>query len=142
MNLSSEEKDRREERLEYLFNEIVSIVSKFDILDYIDLDMGLLMEAIDDYFEDINRMKEFHNIERANVFKIYSYTVYWLLRRKPIQIVNQQIPPQFLFINEKVCVTLLLSWMEAEMNAHASKDGQIKVNEFSDLLFYNFISEL
>jgi len=46
----------------------------------------MLKTAVVNYFVDIVRMKEFHAIEKTNTAKKYSYMGYWLLRRKPIQL--------------------------------------------------------
>jgi hypothetical protein len=48
----------------------------------------MLKEAVVDYFSDIVRVKEFHTIKNTNKAKIYGYMAYWLLRRKPIQVIN------------------------------------------------------
>ena len=47
---------------------------------------SLLQQAVMDYFADIYRLKEFHRIEHINITKIVAYEVFWLLRRKPIQL--------------------------------------------------------
>ena len=39
-----------------------------------------------DYFTDISRLKHFHQAKHINSLKVISYETYWLLRRKPIQI--------------------------------------------------------
>ena len=52
-----------------------------------------------DYFTDIARLKDYQDIERANVDKIYGYELFWFLRRHPIQLL-EGVPDNF-DINEK-----------------------------------------
>jgi hypothetical protein len=51
----------------------------------IDINKSLLQHAVLDYFADIHRLKEFHNIDKTNEDKITAYTLFWLLKRKPLQ---------------------------------------------------------
>ncbi len=46
----------------------------------------VLANAVQSYFQDIERLKNYHNIKRADRFKIAGYTVKWLTGAKPIQI--------------------------------------------------------
>jgi hypothetical protein len=142
IKLEDEEKDRRESRYTSLGTQIYDILVGFGLEEsmskgHIDINWTLLGESVNDYFEDIKRTRQFHGINLANVNKIYGYGIYWLLRRKPIQIRDEgKVSKENLFINEKVCVALLLSKAMAEMNV-CVKD-QERVNKFSDMLYYNF----
>jgi hypothetical protein len=102
----------------------------------IDIDMDLLKKAVIDYFVDTVRIKEFHDIPKTRTEKIYAYTAYWLLKRKPIQIKRDF--EGSLFINELFIFAYLLSGILAEKNLIDAKcvniDGFI---EFQELLFYN-----
>ncbi|EMO20752.1 hypothetical protein LEP1GSC168_0015 [Leptospira santarosai str. HAI134] len=51
----------------------------------------LIQEILLDYFSDIKRLKDFHQIEKTNSQKIASFTTYWVFRRKPLQIKNDLI---------------------------------------------------
>lgn len=46
----------------------------------------MLIHAIMDYFTDISRLKDFHNIDFTNTYKTKAYEISWLLRRKPLQV--------------------------------------------------------
>ena len=96
----------------------------------------MLKKAVVDYFCDIVRIKEFHNISNINKEKIYGYMAYWLLRRKPIQIINNFNGCEF--INE-----LFITFYLTSLVTKARKiDNNIKNNhptfgEFQSLLNYN-----
>lgn len=60
----------------------------------------LLGQALLDYYEDVKRIKDFHeNTDYINIIKIVSYQAYWLLRRKPIQILTED-EKELVFANE------------------------------------------
>lgn len=67
----------------------------------------LSYDAIMDYYADIYRLKEFHKIEHINITKIVSYEVYWLLRRKPIQVKAMSIDSKVVFANEGFLTTFI-----------------------------------
>lgn len=61
-----------------------------------------------DYFTDLERLKGFEEIERANKNKISAYMSYWWLRRKPIQIVADTLgSEELVYINERFIATFL-----------------------------------
>ena len=66
----------------------------------------LLQQAVLDYFTDIYRLKKFHGIDKVNITKILSYEVYWLLRRKPIQI-KTNVEGDLKFVNENFLTVFL-----------------------------------
>lgn len=63
----------------------------------------LSYDAIMDYFTDVYRLKEFHKIKNINMIKIVAYEVYWILKRKPIQIRGTEVNTKVVFANEGVC---------------------------------------
>ncbi len=68
----------------------------------------ILMHAILDYFADITRLKEFHDIKRINQDKIISYECSWLLRRKPIQVLRDD-KEELIYVNEKFVFGILVN---------------------------------
>ena len=54
------------------------------------VDKLLLNNAVTDCFADLKRLKDFTKIKKINSHKIIAYASYWLLRRKPIQIIDPQ----------------------------------------------------
>lgn len=61
-----------------------------------------------DYFTDLDRLKGFEGIERANKNKISAYMSYWWLRRKPLQIIGDVLgQEELVYINEKFIATFI-----------------------------------
>ena len=75
---------------------------------------SLLNQAVIDYFADIDRLKEFHNIEKVNYVKVHAYSAYWLLRRKPIQIIKDDDDTELAFINENFVASYLFQFLRGE----------------------------
>lgn len=124
------------ERYVNILTQIQDVLEALDIMDYVNINTGLLGQAILDYFEDIDRLKKYENIDKVNVDKIYAYETYWLLKRKPIQIVNNQIDVKYLHINEKVLTFILIAKILREANK-SYDDINPKMISFVELLFYN-----
>ena len=100
------------------------------------IDRDLLKTAVCDYFVDIARVKDFHNIEKVNTEKIYGYMAYWLLKRKPIQV---KLPfPKSEFINELfITEFLVLNMLSEKKISPAQCDQNITFKNFQSLIYYN-----
>ncbi len=71
-----------------------------------------LKYAVLDYFSDIGRLKEYHNIEHTNHIKVMAYESYWLWRRRPLQIINKGSSNSELpFCNELFIYTDIISFL-------------------------------
>lgn len=125
------------ERFRTILTQIQDLLEALNLMEKVRIDKRLLGEAILNYFEDIDRLKDFSEIDRANVNKIYSYEVFWILREKPIQIICDDMDVKFVHINEKICVALLFSNMLAEKNK-GYDDYNADALSFMELLLYNF----
>ena len=96
----------------------------------------ILAEAIHDYFVDIMRAKSFHGIEYTNAEKVYAYMAYWLLRRKPIQVIEEFNGCEF--VNELFVTMYLSSSIATDKNiSEDQKKNNTTFLKFQKLLFYN-----
>lgn len=76
---------------------------------------SILNQCLIDYFADVYRLKEFHNIEKINYVKIHAYTAYWLIRRKPLQIIKDDIENiDLAFVNEKFVASYLIQYLRGK----------------------------
>lgn len=79
----------------------------------------LLKQSLIDAFDDLLRLTNYHPTDVPNPIKEMSYIVYWLIQRKPIRLITENIvmsdilsdiaKSRFLFINEYFGVKLLMS---------------------------------
>lgn len=83
--------------------------------DKVKISFSVLNQAVIDYFADIDRLKNFHHIDKINFIKIHAYSAYWLLRRKPIQIVaDDDEDMELAFVNENFVSSYLLQFLRGE----------------------------
>jgi hypothetical protein len=104
---------------------------------------SLIAYAVYDYFSDISRVKSFHKIEKINDVKILSYTAYWLLRKRPIQILreNTSTPNNKLsFINERFILFFLIHGMLGENDLGIlSETAKKNFLSLTDTLYYYLV---
>jgi hypothetical protein len=108
--------------------------------DFFFVNDALIEEAVIDYFADLHRLKEFHNIEKAQPQKVAAYTAYWIYRRKPIQVIknlDDQILykfPNIKFINEMFAYVLLMNLVFDARQPFVGRN----VDLFRRHILYNF----
>lgn len=72
-----------------------------------------LNQFVIDYFTDIYRLKKFHKIDLANYIKITAYTAYWLVRRKPLQVIEDDPESvELAFCNENFTLSYILRFLQ------------------------------
>lgn len=115
-----------------------------DWLDSHDLSdkVGIVSEIIDqiliDYFVDVDRLKTFTDIKRINQTKIYSYMAYWILRRKPLQVISPEDTAELVFVNEDFVFDLLMSFVYENPAGIPFVESQKEhLNMFEDTLRYH-----
>lgn len=96
------EKEKIIQRINSLAKRALKFIDYMGWNEKVGLNKEILMIMVIDYFADIYRLKQFHDdIKKVNLHKIYSYTAYWWVKRKPIQVINNQIADEGLvYINE------------------------------------------
>lgn len=102
-------KDRIQERFQDLCVAYNKFIDERKINKSVRLNSFTLMHAVLDYFTDISRLKKFHQIKRTNSFKIIAYELSWLIRRKPLQILEDE-KEELVYINEKFILSYVMSY--------------------------------
>lgn len=136
-------------RFKNILKEMNIFIDKSDCKNNAEINTVLLSYAVIDYFADIKRLKQFHNITNTNTAKIYAYTAFWLLREKPIQIVtnynNDDLTTEdkdevnkYLYLNEKFVTTYIISNILSDLDISVFSLEPDFVSEFYTLLLYNF----
>jgi len=84
----AEERARIARRCAYLYQAFEAYNSKLVAtgLSSATMNKVLLLNAVESYFLDIQRLKAFHGMERADRFKIAGYFLKWLCKIRPIQV--------------------------------------------------------
>jgi len=125
------------DRFEYIYKRMEIFIQKGRFQDRVIISEKVLRQAVIDYFADIARLKHFHGIEHVNKIKILAYTSYWLLYRKPLQIVLDAKEHSKLFINERfVFSSLVMDYIDTICNIGVHRVLQKKITDFTEICSY------
>lgn len=107
----------------------------------------LLLIALLDYYMDVKRLKSLHqHINEINEYKSKAYEVAWILRRKPIQILQfpmtknqeaaQTYDEQLDYVNEQFVFSYIMSFLVGDIDLLkilAESDTKNNVNDTASI---------
>lgn len=125
-------------RYAFLHKECNEFLKSMNLADAVRVDEVLLMHAVLDYFSDVSRLKKFHHINHINEIKVISYESFWLLRRKPLQVVKENQNSDFLsFVNEKFVFSRIAAFLvEDKMELVLREEDKKAFLNYLDTLYY------
>lgn len=133
------------ERYNSVYDSANSFLISNNLSDIAYINKSSLANVIIDYFNDIKRIKSFHKkIEKVNSQKVIAYLSYWFLRRKPIQIKDENADVKKLsIINEQFILQYIFSYLSVRMR----KDQlllreNVGLKNFSQSMLYYLIYRL
>lgn len=108
-------KPKIEKRYETLYEYLSAFIKRHKYEGKVIIAESVLNQVVVDYFADIHRLKNFHHIEAINYLKIHAYTGYWILRRKPLQIIEDDPKDvERAFVNEQFVASYLLQYLRGD----------------------------
>lgn len=126
-----------ESRIRQISQEMLDFLEMNDLNEIAYVHEMALTHAIMDYFSDIQRLKDYHQIEHVNEIKIKAYETFWLLKRKPLQLKVQIEDDKYLYVNEKFLLTRLTSFILGDdINKPIVGKNSIMFKNFLDTLYY------
>jgi len=131
--------EKIKERYQILFDEIAKFIEVNKLQGIAAINKDILANVVIDYFNDISRLKSFHvDIKKTNSQKVIAYTAYWLLYRKPIQIINNDLQDKrHVTLNERFVLQLILDYLsERERDSHILLRKSKGLQNFSGLMLY------
>lgn len=136
--------DKIKERFFFLKNKANAFLETAGYAGSVQCSDRILMHVVVDYFSDIARLKNFHNIEHTNKDKITAYLLHWILRRKPLQFIDFDIESEKdIFVNERFALSILINecifdeFKENEVPVLAEEDMK-KFDTYIELVQYYF----
>lgn len=124
-------------RYGWVYDLMRDFIEAEQLMDDVMISSDILNHVVVDYFVDIDRLKEFQNIEKVHDSKIYAYLSFWILRHKPIQIVKEGDADRLSFINEAFVCCLLRSYLFSEPeNIPIMNNKKEVVDNFVETLLY------
>ncbi|MFW5862379.1 MAG: hypothetical protein ACOCWZ_09010 [Spirochaetota bacterium] len=141
LGINGEEK--LENRFLFLLKTAQHWISCLNLDKYVGVSTKIIRDIVEDYFADIIRLKQFHDLTLANVIKVASYTAYWVNRRKPLYY-KDTIPesviennPRVNDINEWYAINLMLSMVyDSSIQYESSIDDRNRFINFIDVMHY------
>lgn len=132
-------KNKIQERFEDFYVAYEKFISERELKDCVHINGYTLMHAVLDYFTDISRLKKFHQIKRTNSFKITAYEISWLIRRKPLQILDDN-REDLVYINEKFILSYVMSYFTQlvgfDFYENLDKKNKKMFDGYIDSLYY------
>lgn len=122
-------------RFEVLYQEMNQFIKESKCENVAYVNEMILGYSLLDYFEDVERLKAFHKVEHINSIRIVSYTAFWLLKRKPIQISPNVNDKNLVYINERFVLSYILSFLSQE-GKDIDKQTKKGVESFEQSLLY------
>lgn len=126
-------------RYKFLHDKMNEYITSRKLSERVYINEKLLRQSVLDYFSDIYRLKKFHGIDRVNKTKIMAYQVFWLLRRKAIQIKGDDSSDDLVFINESFAVLFVVhEFLYPDNDIPLSKAVQDDFKQYISHLHYHF----
>lgn len=130
-----------EEKFKERFHELVNTANDFifkaGFSEYAACDERIMYHVLLDYYSDVFRLKEFHDIELIREEKIIAYTVHWIIKRKPIQFTKFPKDEFDIFVNERFGAELLLkACLKAGGKEIVPMAEKEHFDDYLDLLLY------
>lgn len=130
------------DRYRFLYDKMQAYIKERSFSSFLEVNESILQQTIMDYFADIYRLKTFHKIKNINKAKIVAYEVYWLLRRKPIQVKGaladtDGMEQKLVFANEGFLTTLVSSeFLMPKVTNPLSPEAEDSFFTFLEHLYY------
>ena len=126
-----------QERFEDLCSAYDEFIKDQKLETFVRLNTFTLMHAVLDYFTDISRLKDFHKIKNVNWYKVTAYELSWLIRRKPLQILEDN-KEELVYINEKFILSYVMSYLIQlvgyDFYSNANEHNKNAINGYLDSL--------
>lgn len=131
--------EKVQSRAKWLYDLLFDYIIENDLTEQVHISRSVLKHVLVDYFVDIDRLKDFSEIPKANDSKIYAYSCFWLLRHKPLQINQQSDAQSMAFVNEDFVAHLLRSYLfSSPDNIPVMNNQKEDVDNFVSTLLYYF----
>ena len=104
------------------------------------LSLEITRHCVDNYFIDVERIKDFHGSKRINRHRQAAYTMKWIAKLRPVQLtVGHSITEASMFINEIFAIQLGFHYFKKPLN---KLDPTILYDLLYDLHFRSFDGEV
>lgn len=130
------------DRYRFLYDKMQGYIKERKLETTLYINDEILQRVIMDYYSDIYRLKTYHKIDRINKAKIIAHEIFWIIRRKPMQLLQKEPDStrpdnKLAFSNEGFCTTLIANeLLTPNETMPLPKDAEDLFMEFMDHLYY------
>lgn len=96
----------------------------------------IFAQCVKDLVDDLARYCQFHDIEYPNNSKIYAYMASWIIKRKPIQFINEPRDSKHIFHNEHAAFGLVVEGTDLLNTNHDSPKTKELTEELQSILYH------
>lgn len=125
-----------EERLRELVAAAESFISEAGYGEHVECNERIMLNVLFDYFSDIFRLKDFHDIDKVRTEKITAYTIAWIVKRKPLQFTHYTDEERDIFVNERFAAFLFLNECMPFAKMRIAAKDKDKLDFYIDLILY------
>ena len=127
------------ERLEELKKSADRFIQEAGYQEHVECNERILLNVLLDYYADIFRLKEFHDIKKVRTEKIFAYTVAWIIKRKPLQFIHYTDEEKDIFVNERFAAYLMINeCLLCGDKKFISVENMDKWKDYVNLVLYYF----
>lgn len=127
------------ERLDQLIETANKFLEDAGYIETMECNQRIMLQVLLDYYTDIFRLKEFHDIKKIRPEKIAAYTIAWIVKRKPLQFIKNSDEEKDIFANERFAAFMFMQECLFSGECHfVSKELNDKVIEYTNTLLYYF----
>ena len=106
-------------------------IQNIDDFDKVLLNKGLLDFAVRCYFDDIMKYKFYADTDRVNQHKQAAYTIKWISKIRPIQILSDKLTKELIWVNSHFAVFLGMTFLHPSVRYYLETD-----NNYLEQLLY------
>lgn len=96
----------------------------------------IFAQCVRDFVDDLARYCQFHDIVYPNNSKIYAYMASWIIKRKPIQFVDEPKDSKHIFHNEHAAFGLVVEGTELLNTNHDEPKTKELEEELQSILYH------
>lgn len=130
--------EKFEERLKELRDSANKFIEEAGYQGHVECNERILLSVVLDYYADICRQKDFHEIKMIRTEKIFAYTIVWLIRRKPLQYIHNTDLEKDIYVNERFAAYLMLNECLLCGQEKIGAENRKELEEYINLLLYYF----
>ena len=120
----------------WVYDVLQSYIEKKHLEKEVYINGEIFAQCVKDLVDDLVRYCQFHDIEYPNNSKICAYMASWIIKRKPIQLINEPKDSKHIFHNEHAAFGLVVEGTELTKTNHDDPNSKELAEELQSILYH------